>query len=610
MMAEPLISIITPSFNSEKYIEQCILSIKNQKYKYVEHIIQDGGSTDNTLKILEKYAGIVKSESGPDRGPADALNKAFARSKGDILLVLNSDDILLPFACSWAAKKFKKNPDYSVIYGNQYIIDENGEFIKKRYGDKYDFEKQFCVENVIPAQTAFVQRKFFEKIGLQVDPLTDLPDFDMWVNLGLCSEMKYYSKFLCKFRRHEDQISLSIDKILQARIQIMNKVFQNPEVPESIKRLKDRAYAGNYHWAAVESYGINKRKDGVRYLLKAYQILPEYRLKSPLFSVITPVKNSEKYLDACIKSVLAQDYRFVEHIVQDGGSSDGTLDILQRYGNEVDWKSEPDKGESDGLDKALKRINGEIIIVLNSDDLLLKNSCSLIKYFFTRYTEVAVIYGNQFNISAEGRIISASLGPSPYNFERMFCVESVIPAQAAFINRRLFEESGLSADKTLKTCPDYEIWVRLGLRYKMKYINYFLGKYRQHPNSSGRIASNITGMIEAKIQVIDKSLNDISAFPQIRGLKCRAYGGVYFWAAVSALSLNKYRTSLDFLKISRHYYPLTNKIIIIVIRKLKKQLSIIRHLVFTILLKSTFKFRSKFGLTKQHMEYLTKFLLE
>ncbi len=609
-MAEPLISIITPSFNSEKYIEQCILSIKNQNYKHVEHIIQDGGSTDNTLRIIEKYADTVNSESGADRGPADALNKAFARSKGDIFLVLNSDDILLPFACSWAVKKFKKNPDYSVIYGDQYIIDENGEFIKKRYGDKYDFEKQFCVENVIPAQTAFVQRKYFEKIGLRVDPLTDLPDFDMWMKLGLCSEMKYYSKFLCKFRMHEDQISLSVEKILQARIEIMNKIFQNPGVPDSIKKLKDRAYAGNYHWAAVESFGINKRKEGVKYLLKAYQILPEYRLKSPLFSVITPAKNSERFLDTCIKSVLSQDYKFVEHIIQDAGSNDGTLNILKKHNDEVDWKSEPDEGESDGLNKALKRANGEIIIVLNSDDLLLKNSCSLIKYFFRRYPDVAVIYGNQFNISTEGRIISASVGPSPFNFERIFCAESVIPAQAAFIRRRLFEESGLSADKTLRTCPDYEIWVRLGLRYKMKYINYFLAKYRQHPNSSGRIASNINEMIKAKIQVIDRSLNEISAFPQISGLKCRAYGGVYFWAAISALSLKEYRTSLDFLKISASYYPLTNKVTIIVFRKIKKQFSILRHLVFKILLKGTLKFRSKFGLTKQSMEYLTRFLLE
>jgi glycosyltransferase involved in cell wall biosynthesis len=609
-MGKPLVSIITPSFNCEKYIEQCILSIKNQNYKYVEHIIQDGGSTDNTLKIIEKYADIVKLESVPDRGPADALNKAFARSKGDIFLVLNSDDILLPFACSWAVKKFKKNADYSVIYGNQYIIDEKGEFIKKRYGDKYDFEKQFCVEDVIPAQTAFVQRKFFEKIGLRVDSLTDLPDYDMWMNLGLFSEMKYYSKFICKFRRHEDQISLSVEKILQARIEIMNKIFRNPDVSDRIKKLKDRAYAGNYHWAAVESYGINKRKDSVKYLLKAYEFLPEYRLKSPLFSVITPAKNSEQFLETCIKSVLSQDYKFVEHIVQDAGSNDGTLNILQKYNDVVDWKSEPDEGESDGLDKALKRANGEIIIVLNSDDLLLKNSCSLINYFFRRYPEVAVIYGNQFNISEEGRIISASIGPSPYDFERIFCAESVIPAQAAFINRRLFAESGLYADKTLKTCPDYEIWVRLGLRYKMKYVNYFLCKYRQHSNSSGRRASKIIGMIEAKIHVIDMSINDLSVLPQMRGLKYRAYGGVYFWAAISALSLNEYRMSLDFLKISKTYFPLRNKVIIIVFRKLKKQFSIIRHLVFKILIKSTLKYRSKFGLTKQNIEYLTRFLLE
>lgn len=104
------ISIVTPTFNSEKYLEKCILSIKNQKYDNFEHIIVDGGSKDGTLDIIKRYEGSypMKWISEPDEGMYDAINKGFAMASGDIYAWLNSDDYYFPWTFSVVSKAFEK----------------------------------------------------------------------------------------------------------------------------------------------------------------------------------------------------------------------------------------------------------------------------------------------------------------------------------------------------------------------------------------------------------------------------------------------------------------------------------------------------------------------
>jgi glycosyltransferase involved in cell wall biosynthesis len=103
---EPLVSVLTPCFNSQAYLAECIESVLAQNYPHVEMIIQDGGSTDGTLEILRKYEGRVDWISEKDGGQSDGLNRALQRCRGDIIGVLNSDDAYLPHAASWAVEQF------------------------------------------------------------------------------------------------------------------------------------------------------------------------------------------------------------------------------------------------------------------------------------------------------------------------------------------------------------------------------------------------------------------------------------------------------------------------------------------------------------------------
>lgn len=119
------ISVLTPSFNSGNYIERAIQSVLDQKYENCEHIIMDGGSTDQTISILEKYPHLLWI-SEKDKGQADAMNKAFDKSTGDIIVYLNADDYFEKDAFISVIKQFDSDPSFDMLVGNGTHIHADG----------------------------------------------------------------------------------------------------------------------------------------------------------------------------------------------------------------------------------------------------------------------------------------------------------------------------------------------------------------------------------------------------------------------------------------------------------------------------------------------------
>jgi len=253
--------------------------------------------------------------------------------------------------------------------------------------------------------------------------------------------------------------------------------------------------------------------------------------ENSLVSIVTPCYNSARFIKGCIESVLAQDYPRVEHIVQDGDSHDGTVEILRRYDGRVDWISEPDDGQADGLNRALQRCRGDIILVLNADDELLPHAASWGVKKMAEHPEAAVVYGDLFFVDEDGSPAGEFLGPDPYDYVQVLCVERVPPAQAAFVRRTHFEQVGFYADTTLPTCPDYEMWVRIGLRFPMVHMPGFITRYRCHFGSLGREKDVIDEMCETKRMVMDRLFDDPTTPQEIRMLKKRAHAGVKSWTA-------------------------------------------------------------------------------
>src|SRR5580692_10825868 len=131
------ISIVTPSFNQGCFLGEALESVQLQRHSGVEHLIFDGGSTDETVGLLHSLDGRadwshVRWQSGPDGGQSDALNKGFAEAQGEIVGWLNSDDRYRPGCFDHVVKAFAENPDVDVFYGDYTIIDQNGSFLSVR----------------------------------------------------------------------------------------------------------------------------------------------------------------------------------------------------------------------------------------------------------------------------------------------------------------------------------------------------------------------------------------------------------------------------------------------------------------------------------------------
>src|SRR5581483_7621959 len=152
-MAPPLVSIVTPCFNSARFLERTIASVLAQDYPALEYLVMDGGSTDETLAILERYRGRLEFQSERDRGPADAVNKGFARSKGEILAWLNADDEYAPGAVSAAVRHLTAHPEVDVVYGEGFWIDEAGAKLD-RYPTRSPYQPEMFQQECAVCQPA------------------------------------------------------------------------------------------------------------------------------------------------------------------------------------------------------------------------------------------------------------------------------------------------------------------------------------------------------------------------------------------------------------------------------------------------------------------------
>jgi glycosyltransferase involved in cell wall biosynthesis len=165
-----LVSIITPSFNQGPFIEDCILSIKNQSYPNIEHIIIDGGSTDSTLEIIKKYEGSYNLRwiSEPDEGQANAINKGFQMAQGDILAWLNCDDYYLNWeVLSKVIEYFTLYPSVDVIAADGYYVNKDRVFVAPSdYERKYVNLKRMRYSDYMLQPSTFWKKSIFEKVAI------------------------------------------------------------------------------------------------------------------------------------------------------------------------------------------------------------------------------------------------------------------------------------------------------------------------------------------------------------------------------------------------------------------------------------------------------------
>jgi glycosyltransferase involved in cell wall biosynthesis len=180
----------------------------------------------------------------------------------------------------------------------------------------------------------------------------------------------------------------------------------------------------------------------------------------PLVSIITPSFNQVEFLERTILSVLEQDYANVEYIIIDGGSTDGSLEVIRRYEDKItSWISEPDLGQTDAINKGFNLASGEIIAWLNSDDTYLPGAIREAVNFFNLHPEVGMMYGAAYYIDEDDKILAA-YPSAPTDYEGLRRGRTTISQQSMFFRRVIWSMVG-PLDPTFYYAMDYDLWVRI-----------------------------------------------------------------------------------------------------------------------------------------------------
>lgn len=253
MVDLPVISIVTPSFNQAPMLERTIRSVLDQNYPRLQYVIQDGGSTDHSAEIIRKYASRLHHwESARDEGQTHALQLGFARTSGDVMGWLNSDDILMPGALWDIARFFQENRNVDVVYGHRVIIDEEdrkiGQWVLPANTHKY-----LPWADYLAQESVYWTRKIWNRVGGVDRSFQFAMDWDLFLRFQRAGgRFRRLPRAIGAFRIHEAQKTSSIINDVGAREmdRLRRRELGHIPPPQDLARQLIWLYWRNY---AIES---------------------------------------------------------------------------------------------------------------------------------------------------------------------------------------------------------------------------------------------------------------------------------------------------------------------------------------------------------------------
>ncbi len=234
----PSIAMVTPSFEQGDFVDATIASVMRQGYRSLDYVVQDGGSTDSTAAVLDRWgARGVQTVIEADSGQANAINRGFARVDGDVMGWLNSDDLLLPGALAAVADVFAARPDIDVVYGHRIIVDAEGRDIGRWIMPPHD-DDILRWADYIPQETMFWRREIWEAAGGEIDESFRFAvDWDLIARFrDAGARFARIPRFLGGFRVHESQktsaqmASTGEDEMMRLRERMLGRSVGHPEI--------------------------------------------------------------------------------------------------------------------------------------------------------------------------------------------------------------------------------------------------------------------------------------------------------------------------------------------------------------------------------------------
>jgi glycosyltransferase involved in cell wall biosynthesis len=282
----------------------------------------------------------------------------------------------------------------------------------------------------------------------------------------------------------------------------------------------------------------------------ASSVLPD---ASPLprISIVTPSFNQKPFIEATIRSVLLQGYPNLEYVVMDGGSTDGTVEVIRQYAPWLDyWTSAPDRGQADAINRGLARATGEIVAWLNSDDTYLADTLATVARAFLADPEVYLVFGDCNIVDEESRVLEV-IRPGAVDL-RCVLLTNPIPQPAAFFRRRALDAVGL-LDPNFRYALDHEFWVRVARQYRIAHLPQTLANFRMYRGSKS--VSQLDGFLEEYITIFERAAQDARTARFVPAAASQREGLAHYNLGVASYGRGEMRAARQHLLRAARLYP-------------------------------------------------------
>lgn len=241
----PLVTIVVPSFNQGKYIGATIDSILSQDYRPVQITVIDGGSNDRTIEVLKSYGNIPELEwiSERDSGVVEAVNKGFARVRGEIAAIQSSDDCYLPGTLRRVVDVFHDDSQLGLLYGDTVKIAADGSEVSRTVIGPYSLLNLLRIRTWIPQPSAFFRRELLNALGGWDDRIPYAPDTDLWLRMAFRTRVRKLDVFLSQRRLHGEQRDTQAAKIAR---DFGRMIDQSPDIASASPEVRRAAKAGKF----------------------------------------------------------------------------------------------------------------------------------------------------------------------------------------------------------------------------------------------------------------------------------------------------------------------------------------------------------------------------
>jgi glycosyltransferase involved in cell wall biosynthesis len=241
-----------------------------------------------------------------------------------------------------------------------------------------------------------------------------------------------------------------------------------------------------------------------------------------LVSVVTPSYNQAEFIEQTMRSVLEQDYRELEYFVIDGGSTDGSVDIIRCYADRLaGWETEKDSGQAEAINKGMKRARGDIVAWLNSDDTFLPGAVAAAVEAFATHPHAVLVYGDTRAVDGENRILNIS-HYRQLSLEDLLCFE-IIGQPAVFMRRSAYEAAG-GLDTSYHFMLDHQLWIKLAQQGEMVHVPQLWAAARYHPGAKNR--AQATGFAREAFRLLDWVKAQPELAPAFKRVERRARASV------------------------------------------------------------------------------------